>query len=441
MNRLVIDAAAVRAPDTMRSAPHGCASERGAGSATVALVVLSASLGWSGNGYAKTADDEAARSPETRAAGARPGLLPDRVNQVIIQADTDDLEPTFHLLFSAAPLRSRSGGPLTSITRGELALLGADTRRGEVVAVKVHGLRASRPGRFDYFFGRLHQADMPWNDGRETSYRDWARHSDEVWDCLAIVYEPSTASRRARTRMLITAVAVRRGGQLLFDSRASRSASNGRRMAAGLPPTDMSPRGDVHPVLDLGDRAARFRQQYYELDGDILADAFDDLGQTDKRKYARRGKAWCSEFISHVYRLHGIMTPDPNAADVHYANLRTYFGKHGRVYSQREVASWPDEKKRKLISPGSMVSIETHGGASTHSLLFTTWVAARGEPLRGYSAISGSSHGGQVAWNRRIDLPLPTIWAGMSDAELREFDRKWYFAVPGPGRRKGAPGQ
>jgi hypothetical protein len=171
-----------------------------------------------------------------------------------------------------------------------------------------------------------------------------------------------------------------------------------------------------------------FRDAYYELDRNpILTLAYSDLGQTDKRKYANRGTSWCSEFASYVYRQNGILTPDPNAADVHWKNMRAFFENNGAVYPAREVAQWPDRRKIETIKPGTFVSILT-GENSTHSLIFSRWVNDGGAISR-YVGISGNNKG--MVW-AHAPLELPTVdkIRSMSPAEIEDFDQKVYFAVP-----------
>jgi hypothetical protein len=174
---------------------------------------------------------------------------------------------------------------------------------------------------------------------------------------------------------------------------------------------------------------AAFRTQYYELGTNpILQLAYSDLGQTDKRKYARRGNNWCSEFSTFVYRENGIPTPDPNQSDVHFRNMAESFRQHGRVYPMREVLEWSDAEKIAKIKPGSFVSILL--GDSTHSLIFTTWM--KPEPdgrITKYAALSGNNKG--MVWaHDPLSLPSADQFRSMPAEALAEFDERVYFAVP-----------
>jgi hypothetical protein len=349
------------------------------------------------------------------------GILPDRVNQIIIQGRFDR-QPAFVVVFSAEPLATESGRTLHSLSARELGNLATTPDR---VVLRLYGKPASKSGRLDYFFGTAHDKDQPWNDGTDFRWQDWERHSADVWDHIAILLAPGYTGRVA----VIDSVTVRRGGKFLFESRAKKSYPNGRPIRVGLAPFSLVPRRNGHPVLNLSPAMARFRQEYYELRSNpILHAAYADLGQTEKRKYARRGANWCSEFATFVYREHGLDTPDPDAGDVHFRNLRAAFEKSGRVYPLREVMTWSDAEKLKRITPGSFVSILI--GDATHSLIFTTWIVPdRGQPITKYTGISGNNKG--MVWSHD-PLPLPTAqqFQGMTAEELAEYDLKVYFAVP-----------
>ena len=121
------------------------------------------------------------------------------------------------------------------------------------------------------------------------------------------------------------------------------------------------------------------------------------------------------------------MSPDPDRGDVHWRNLRAFFEKSGRVYPASEVAKWTDAKKRETIRPGSFVSILI--GDSTHSILFTGWVAPRDGPITQYVGISGNNKG--MVWpHSPMKLPSAEQLGKLSAEQLAEFDQKVYFAVP-----------
>ena len=136
-------------------------------------------------------------------------------------------------------------------------------------------------------------------------------------------------------------VTIRRGGKVLFDSRARASYPNKRPINVGIKPFTAVARDGALPVFNLSDEMARFRRSYYEIgDNPILAFAYSDLAQTDKRKYANRGTNWCSEFATSCYRQAGYETPDPNAGDVHWKNMREFFEKNGQVFYRARFAGF-----------------------------------------------------------------------------------------------------
>jgi hypothetical protein len=350
------------------------------------------------------------------------GLLPDRVNQLLIQGRFDQPEPEFLVIFSAEPLTNSTGRPVTSLPARELSRLATTDDR---VVLKLYGKPLSKGTRLDYFFGTLHDADRPWNNGDDFRWQDWEQHSPDVWDHVAIALPPGTSARTAT----ISSVTIRRGGKMLFDSRAAESYPHHRPIDVSLRPTVLRPRDGRHPVLNLSKEMAGFRTAYYELGGcEILQAAYADLGQTERRKYANRGNNWCSEFSSYVYRSTGRLTPDPNAGDVHFVNMAEFFGREGHVYPMREVLTWSDAEKRDRITPGSFVSILIDD--STHSLIFTTWVDAEpGQPLTRYAAISGNNKG--MVWaHDPLSLPGTDEFAGMTPEQLQHYDERVYFGVP-----------
>ena len=355
------------------------------------------------------------------------GLIPDRYNQVLIEGKFQDAAPAFLLIFSAEPLKDDRGRPLSSLTLDEIRSF---ENRPDCVAIKVYGKPQSKPGRMDVFFGTAADADRPWNDGRDFDWHDWEKYSADVWDHVYVVPSPTSAASAASRRpfTIINNVTIRRGGKLLYDSRARESYPNKRPINVGIQPFTAVGRDDKFPVLNLSDEMARFRRTYYEIgDNPILSLAYSDVAQTDKRKYANRGTNWCSEFATSCYRQAGYKTPDPNAGDVHWKNMREFFEKNGHVYSAREVAAWTDREKLERITPGSFVSILI--GEATHSLIFTTWVSERGQPITRYTALSGNNKG--MVWpHDPLQLPTADDWKGKSSAELEKYDAMVYFAVP-----------
>ena len=351
------------------------------------------------------------------------GIIPDRVNQLIIEGRFDQAQPQLLVIFSAQKLVDAAGKPLTGATAEELRALKSGTDR---VVLKLHGKTVNKSGRLDYFFGTEGDADKPWNKGPEFRWQDWEQHSADVWDHVAIAVMPGSEGRLAA----VASVTIRRGGKLLYDSRATKSYPNERPIRVALAPFQLRPTGKRYPVLNLSEEMANFRTLYYELGNNpILQAAYADLGQTEKRKYANRGNNWCSEFASHVYRSNNLLTPDPNRGDVHFRNMADFFASKGHVYPLREVAGWTDAQKVARIKPGSFVSILI--GDSTHSLIFTTWVRPeRGGKIAKYAAVSGNNKG--MVWaHDPLSLPTEKDWAGMSAEKLAEYDQKVYVAVPG----------
>jgi hypothetical protein len=332
------------------------------------------------------------------------------------------------VVFSANRVTDDRGRLLTAVPAASLA----NVKNGrDHVAIRLYGKQATRPGRFDYFFGTLHDAERPWNNGDDFRWEDWEMCSPDIWDNVSILALPVEGRSRA-TAGLITNVTIRKGGKILFDSRARESYPNKRPINVTLKPFMITPQQGRYPVLNLADDMERFRTQYYELGGNpILQLAYSDLGQTEKAKYANRGRNWCSEFTSYVFRQNGVMTPDPNASDVHWENMREFFEKHGEVYPIREVAGWPNQKKIATIKPGSFVSILI--GDNTHSLIFTTWITDGRNPITRYAALSGNNKG--MVWSHApIELPTTDQFQGMTSDQLGEYDQKVFFGVPSSNR-------
>jgi hypothetical protein len=345
------------------------------------------------------------------------GLLPSSPNKVVIHGRFSQPAPALVLVFSAEPLKDSRGAPAARLTVPDLAAMKSHRDR---LALNLYSKQVSGSGQLEYAFGNTADGSAPWNAGPDFRWGDWEQYSADVWDNLSIASPGGPA--------VITDVTVTRGGKLLYDSRARKSFPNGYSINPAFPPADLTPQQGSYPVLNLGSRMERFRRDFYELgSSQILRTAYSDLAQTDKRKYANRGNAWCSEFSSHVYRQCGIMTPDPNRSDVHWKSMRAFFQQSGQVFPAREVASWPDERKIAVIKPGSFVSILI--GESTHSIIFTGWVTGRGRPITTYVGVSGNNKG--MVWpHAPMKLPTSDTLARLSPEALRDFDDKVYFAVP-----------
>jgi len=216
---------------------------------------------------------------------------------------------------------------------------------------------------------------------------------------------------------------------LLYDSKAVSSYPNKRPIPATFAPFKAAPnQAGQHPILNLATAGTRFRDAFYEINGNsILTTAYSDLGQTDKRKYARRGNAWCSEFATYIYRQNGLQTPDPNSSDVHWRSLRSFFEQNGAVYSAREVASWSPQKKLATIKPGSCVSILI--GDATHTIIFNGWVTEANGSITRYAGLSGNNKG--MVWSHSpLKLPTAADLKSKSPQELADFDQKVFFGVP-----------
>lgn len=351
---------------------------------------------------------------------------PERINQIIIQGRFDSPQPKFTVVFSTKPQVDERKRLLTGITARQLANLKSNA---DQLVLQLHSKPASNSGRIDYFFGSKQDANMPWNDGREFDWKDWEQQPADIWDNVCIIPLPTKKTTRGPVAG-IASVTIRFNSQLLYDSRKTQSYPNKRPLKVGLPARMMVIQRGKLPVLNLADRIRAFRNDYYELDEHpVLKLAYSDLAQTDRRKYANRGRNWCSEFCSYLYRENKINAPDPNAADVNWKVMREHFEKAGKVYPSREVASWTDQQKRERIKPGSFVSILTSAEGSTHSLMFTTWVNRPGAPLSQYTAVSGNNKG--MVWaHSPLTLPTADKTAGMSSEQLAEYDQKVYFAVP-----------
>jgi hypothetical protein len=348
------------------------------------------------------------------------GLLPDRDNLIVIEGEFSQSAPAFRVIFSARPLRGAPGSIQTLSTDEWMKL----KSNAEMVILTLDGKGATTPGRYEYFFGTKRDAQQPWNNGPAFRWQQWENVSPEVWDNIAIAAAPESAA----AKMIVRHVTVRKGGQLLFNSRGTASYPNKQRIDASFAPLNLAHAAGRVPLLNLAASMERFRRDYYELgQNPILWSAYADLGQTEKRKYASRGKNWCSEFATHLYRQNNIPTPDPNRGDVHWKNVREFFAQNGKVYTAREVASWPDAKKVALIKPGSFVSILI--GDNTHSIIFTTWVRDKRQPIRRYVGVSGNNRG--MVWSHApLKLPDPGGLKNRSPEELRDFDQKVYFGVP-----------
>ena len=350
------------------------------------------------------------------------GILPKTLNQVMIYTNVSEEMPTFYLLFSEKPLAKY-------IKQADIATLLAQKKRKDILALKVYGKKAASPGRFSYYFGTKLDPDKSWNNGKQFHWEDWAKYSPDLWDNIAIAYQPPASTYNKKT-VLISHVVIRRGGKILLDTRKKSSYANKKKVSFRLPKKNLHPIGDKYPLLSLSKIMKQFRTLYYELTGDILQTAYSDLGQTDKNKYAKRGRGWCSEFASYVFRHNGINTPNPNKFDVQWKNLRSYFEKYGHVYTFNEVAAWPDHKKIKLIKPGSVACFLTNKGRTTHTAIFTTWIRRKkGKLINSYAAISGNNFG--MVWaHSRLSLPSKKWATDKTEKEIINFNNKCFFGVP-----------
>gem|GEM_PF-6714833 len=350
------------------------------------------------------------------------GLVVDRPNQVTICMSSAVASPTFTLLFTAQPLSQlfpgRSGG-LNAEQLGQL-------RRQKTSLVLTVGGKG--PGReracYDYFFGPGEDGDRPWNNGQDFAWQRWAEMSDELWDHIAVAREPGPAGDGGP----ITAVAVRRGGELLFDSRQRDSVPNHLPMSVSL-----TEEGESR-LVELGMMA--FRRSYYELgelgklgESSPLEVAYGDLAQTDASKYRQGAGSWCSEFAAYVYRAGGIKGPDPLRGELNWRGLKAYFGGRGALYSLWEVASWPAAEREARIKPGALISMVTAKGEA-HTLLLSQW--KHGDAAAVFTAISGNSHG-MVRHQRALSLAelvaVPSKKA-MSTTETLRYQARSFIVIP-----------
>ena len=347
-------------------------------------------------------------------------LLPQRVNQVTIVTQSEiTATPTFYVLFSARPLG-------TSISQSDLSRYLHQQTKQEVLALKFYGKKINEKGRVSYFLGDRFDAKKTWNNGTHFHWQDWSKFAPDIWDNIAIAYEPA---KQDSTEVVITNVVIRRGGQLLLDTRKTNSYPNRNKISINLPKLNLYPNKSSYPLLPLGELMSKFRSYYYELNGDILQTAYNDLGQTDKDKYAKRGKNWCSEFAAFVLRKNNIDAPDPNKSDVHWRRFYEYFTKNGQVYPCREVNNWPDEKKQRLIIPGTIVSLVTNNCKSTHTAIFTRWISDNHGKISNYTAISGNNKG-MVWFHRKLKILNEECLPSNNRESLDNFDKKCFFGVP-----------
>lgn len=355
------------------------------------------------------------------------GLLPGRINQIIIQGHFNEKQPAFLVIFSSAAEHSTSDTPAAPSGKE-----GAAAK--QTVAIKLYGKPATKPGRFDYFFGTLYDGGRPWNNGADFHWQDWEKVSPDIWDNIRIIYLPPETHSGEKSPGLINNVTVRRNSMLLYDSRVRQSYPNKKPIDVSFQPVDLGLENKQPRLLNLAEYMAKFRNEFYELgDQAILGSAYADLGQTEKDKYTNRGRNWCSEFAAYIYRQNGYPAPDPNKGDVYWKNMRTFFERHGKIYPLREVSAWSDTDKITKIKPGSFVSILI--GQSTHSLLFTTWIVNGKNPLTQYTAVSGNNKG--MVWSHApLSLPTKQQFQDMTQEQLAEYDQKVFFGVMGDQEQK-----
>ncbi|MBN1589122.1 MAG: hypothetical protein JW888_06385 [Pirellulales bacterium] len=357
------------------------------------------------------------------------GLLPKREHQVTIWAQSAEPEPSFLLIFSTKPLLDSRDRLRTMIKTTDLLRLEASV---ECVPIRVYGKRATKRGQYDYYFGPGKDADMPWNNGEDFRWQDWENFSPDAWDCLAITTPPSK-KRSDRASCEIHNVLIKRNGQLLYDSRARASRPRQMPIDVSFAPTAVQSRGFAHPVLNLAEHMVQFRNDYYELRGNpILTRVFVDLGQSGFRKYVGPKAAddcqWCSEFVAHVFRQCGLTAPSPEKGKLGYGAIKKFCQRNGAVYPAREVASWPDEKKKRLIPPGSYISVVGNTGL-THSLLFMDWIEEPGKPITQYTAVSGNRR--KMVWmDWALKLPDEDKLEKLDPAKIADLDNRAIFGVP-----------
>ena len=92
------------------------------------------------------------------------GILPDRINQIIIQGRFSTPSPTFLAIFSSQPLNDERGRLTTILQSEDFA---AFENSKDMLGIRLYGKPVTQSGRVDYFFGTLHDAERPWNSGAE----------------------------------------------------------------------------------------------------------------------------------------------------------------------------------------------------------------------------------------------------------------------------------
>ena len=312
-------------------------------------------------------------------------LLPEYINQVIIYTERELIFlPSFYIIFSSEPIDE-------SINRDEFQRRLKAKDDPNYLILKVGNKQPVSPRKYSYLFGTLYDKNASWNNGNQFHWKDWEYYSADIWDNIGIAYVPENENSQS-IFIQVDKVVVRRGSNLLLDTRKEYSFPNRQPMSIKLPEKQLGILKGTVQVLDLSREMELFKQHYYELSGNILKDAYSDLGQTDKNKYTRRGDNWCSEFISSIYRQNNIISPDPNRVDVHSGNLKWFIRKNGKVYTFKKIKKWNNEKKRSRILPGSIVSICINNCKTTHTLLFTSWIEDPDtKELNSFTAISGNN--------------------------------------------------
>jgi hypothetical protein len=335
--------------------------------------------------------------------------------------------PAFWLLFSTTPLTNADGSSKDTISWPELTNLQHSCTSGDLLVLRVHGKTGGRDLRtFEYRFGDSVDLTNSWNSGENFDWHNWSRFSDDIWDNLAVSLDPATPVPQGQLH--VTNMVVIRNSETLFDSTRIQSYPNLRPMSVCLPQRNLAEAGGPGALLNLASLMRQFKIQYYEVCNGLLLAAYLELGQTDESKFARPLALWCSEFASYAYLENGFSTPNPYIQDVYWGNLRSYFSKNGRVYTVREVITWPDTKKQRIIVPGSVMSIRWADGG-THTILFSSWRPAVSNGLSSFTAISGNN-GRRVYWHSNWKLPTSDSFTNMTSVELADYDQKAFFGVP-----------
>lgn len=349
------------------------------------------------------------------------------VRLTTVETMPTNFAPAFWLIFSASPLTNTDGSFRDTISWAQLTNLQQSCTTGGLVVLHVQGKTAGADLRtFEYRFGFSADETNSWNNGETFDWHNWNRFSDDIWDNLAVVLDPATQPPQGQLR--VTNMVIIRNNETLFDSTRTKSFPSQRTMSVLLPLCNLAATGGSLTLLNVAGLMKQYKLQYYEADNGLLRAACLELGQTDESKFARPLSAWCSEFASYVYMTNGFSTPNPFIQDVYWANLRTYFTNFGHIYTIRDVITWSDDTKQRLIVPGTIMCAVLANG-NTHTFLFDAWRPAGTNGLTAFTAFSGNN-AQCVHWHANVILPTTDSFTNMTSAELANYDQMAFFGIP-----------